>query len=183
VRDAAPELPNGEFVVSYLAWRGIGVADHEARRIAHVGRSRARRAAGSGCTRDVRVVSFSSHVLGIAPVHSRVLAVICEVLILNALWVAPISAAGVACLLAAHRRAPVLWPIAGCVLVALVGAMTSAGFEFRMGAHGALTAGIGFPIRGTLGSLRVVATLVTILVPFLWFMLPKLRGAPRQAID
>jgi hypothetical protein len=136
----------------------------------------------------VGAVNFSKNVLGIAPMHSRVLQAICEALILNALWIAPIAAAGVACLLAAHRRAPVLWPIAGCILVALIGAMTNAGFEFRTAAHGELNAGIGFPIRGVLGSLRVATTLVTILVPFLWFMLPKLRGeraprAARQALD
>jgi hypothetical protein len=136
----------------------------------------------------VGAVSFSTHVLGLAPMHSRALQAVCEALILNALWIAPILAAGAACLLAAHRRAPVVWPIAGCVLIALVGAMTNAGFEFRTSAHGSVNAGIGFPIRGMLGSLRVAATLVTILVPFLWFMLPKVRGerlprAPRQAID
>jgi hypothetical protein len=136
----------------------------------------------------VGAVAFSNHVLHIPPVHARVLAVLCEVLILIALWVAPVGAAGIACLLAAHRRATVVWPIIGCVLVALVGAMTNASFEFRTAPHGVLSAGIGYPIRGTLGSLRVVATLVTILVPFLWFMLAKLRGertpqAPRPAID
>jgi hypothetical protein len=133
-------------------------------------------------------VNFSNHVLGIPLTHSRVVTNICEALVLNAEWVAPIAAAGVACLLAAHRRAPVLWPIAGCVVIALVGAMTNAGFKFDASAHGQLNAGIGFPIRGVLGSARVAATLITILVPFLWFMLPKLRGeraprTPRQAID
>jgi len=133
-------------------------------------------------------VSFSSHVLGVPLTHSRVVPMVCEALVLNALWVAPIAAAGVACLLAAHRRAPVLWPIIGCILIALVGAMTNAGFKFDTAVHGELNAGIGFPIRGVLGSLRVAATLITILVPFLWFMLPKLRGeraprAPRHAID
>jgi len=139
----------------------------------------------------VGVVSFSRHVLGIAPMHSFFLAVICRALVLNALWIAPMLAAGVTCLFAAHRRTPVVWPIVGCVLVALVGAMTNAGFEFRTAAHGTLSAGIGYPVRGLLGSLRVAATLVTILVPFLWFMLPRVRGGraaqtpptPRQAID
>src|SRR6185437_446918 len=140
----------------------------------------------------VGVVSFSRHVLGIAPMHSFFLAVICRALVLNALWIAPMLAAGVTCLFAAHRRTPVVWPIVGCVLVALVGAMTNAGFQFRaIAPHGMLNAGIGFPIRGVLGSLRVAATLVTILVPFLWFMLPKVRRepagqapqAPRQALE
>jgi hypothetical protein len=139
----------------------------------------------------VGAVAFSDHVLSVH-LDSRVLRAICAALVLVALWVAPVGAAGTACLLAAHRRAPILWPIAGCVLVALVGAMTNASFEFRTAVpHGTLSAGIGFPIRGTQGSLRVGATLVTILVPFLWFMLPKVRGEqgahspppPRQAID
>ncbi len=130
----------------------------------------------------IAAVSFSEHVLGIAPVHSRVLGALCEVLVLGALWVAPIAAAGVACLLAAHRRTPLMWPILGCVLVALVGAMTNAGFDFRTAAHGTLNAGIGFPIRGTLGALRVAATLMIILVPFLGFML-RARPAPGAAID
>lgn len=137
-------------------------------------------------------VGLWDHVLGIAPMHSPGLRVVCETFVLIALWVAPVGAAGVACLLAAHRRTPVVWPIVGCVLVALVGAMTNAGFQFRaIAPHGMLNAGIGFPIRGALGSMRVAATLITILVPFLWFMLPKLRRkragpapqAPRQALE
>lgn len=126
----------------------------------------------------VGTVSLSEHVLGSAPVHSRILPVLCEALILVALWIAPIAAAGVACLLAAHRRAPLIWPILGCVLVALVGAMTNAGFEFPRAGHGMLNAGIGFPLRGPLGFVRVAATLISILVPFLWFTLLKGGGEP-----
>ena len=133
-------------------------------------------------------LAFTIHVLGVPLIHARVLPIICEALVLNALWVAPIAAAGVACLLGARRRVPVLWPIAGCILVAFIGAMMNAGFELQTTTHGLLNAGIGFPNRGALGSLRMAATLITILVPFLWFMLPKLRGeraprAPRPAID
>jgi len=121
-------------------------------------------------------ISFFNHVLGIAPGHSRGLALLCEALLLAALWVAPIAAAGAACLLAAHRRAPLVWPIVGCVLVALVGAMTNGGFQFPSPSHGVLNAGIGFPIRRPLGTIRVATTLVAILVPFLWFAVSKLRG-------
>lgn len=45
--------------------------------------------------------------LGVAPVRSGVLPFVFEALVLGALWVAPVAAAGAACLLASHRRAPV----------------------------------------------------------------------------
>jgi hypothetical protein len=86
-----------------------------------------------------------------------------------ALWIAPMLAAGAACFFAARYRAPALWPIIGSILIAFLGAATNASFHWSPALpKGAISAGIGFPGRGPAIGFRVLLTLITILVPFLW---------------
>ncbi len=119
----------------------------------------------------VAVFSFSVHTLGMTPLHPGPVPWICEAFQAYALWIAPMLAAGAACFLAARHRAPALWPIVGSILIALLGAMTNAGFDWSPALpKGAISAGVGFrfPDMGPAIGLRVSLTLVTILAPFLW---------------
>jgi hypothetical protein len=119
---------------------------------------------------SVGVVSFSIRVLGMTALHPGSVRWICEAIETYALWVAPLIAAGAACLFAARLRAPVFWPLVGSLLVALVGAMTNAGFDWSPTVpRGVLSGGIGFPGKDPAMRLRLSLTLVTILAPFLWF--------------
>jgi hypothetical protein len=119
----------------------------------------------------VGVFSFSVHTLGMTPLHPGPVPWVCEALQAYALWIAPMVAAGAACFFAARYRAPALWPIIGSILIAFLGAATNAGFHWSPALpKGAISAGIGFrfPDIGPAVSFRVLLTLITILVPFLW---------------
>ena len=119
----------------------------------------------------VGVFAFSVHTLGMTPRHPGPVPWICEALQAYALWVAPMLAAAAACFLAARYRAPVLWPIVGSILIACLGAMTNAGFDWSPALpQGAISAGIGFrfPDMDPAMGFRVLLTLVPILAPFLW---------------
>jgi hypothetical protein len=117
----------------------------------------------------VSAFKLSVHLLGSSWEHPGLTPQICEAIQGFALWVAPALTAGVACLVAARRRAPVVWPIMGCILIALLGAMTNAEFNWSQSQpQGTISAGIGFPGRGPAVGLRLALTLIT-LVPYLWF--------------
>jgi len=119
----------------------------------------------------VGVVAFSTQVLGLSALHPGAVPWVVRVLQAYAVWIAPMVAAGAACVLAVRSGAPVAWPIIGSALIALLGATTNAGFEWSPTVpRGALSAGIGlhFPDVGLARSLRAVLTLLIILVPFLW---------------
>lgn len=117
----------------------------------------------------VGVFSFSQHVFALTALQPGPVPWIVEALQAYALWIAPMLAAGAACFFAARQAAPVRWPIVGSALIALVGAMTNASFQWSAAApRGVLSGGIGFPGQGPAMGLRVILTLVIILVPFLW---------------
>jgi len=119
----------------------------------------------------VGVVSFSVHTLGMTPLHPGPVPWVCEALQAYALWIAPMLAAGAACFLAVRYRAPALWPIIGSILIAFLGAATNASFHWSPALpKGAISAGIGFrfPDMDPAMGFRVLLTLITILVPFLW---------------
>jgi hypothetical protein len=116
----------------------------------------------------VGVVTFSTHTLGMTSLHPGPVPWVCEALQAYALWIAPMVAAGAACFFAARYRAPLLWPIIGSILIALLGAATNASFHWSPALpKGAISAGIGFRFPD-IGFARVLLTLVTILAPFLW---------------
>ena len=119
----------------------------------------------------VGVVAFSTHTLGMTSLHPGAVPWVCEALQGYALWIAPMVAAGAACFVAARYRAPLLWPIIGSILIALLGAATNASFHWSPALpKGAVAAGLGFrfPDMGFAIGLRVLLTLATILATFLW---------------
>lgn len=115
------------------------------------------------------VVTFSTQVLGLTPLHPGAVPWVVGGLQTYAVWIAPMIAAGAACILAVRYGASVVWPIGGSALIALLGATTNASFEWSPTAtRGVLSAGIGFPGVGPARTLRVILTLLIILIPFLW---------------
>ena len=122
---------------------------------------------------------FAVHLLGNSWEHPGLAPLVCEAIEGFALWLAPAMIAGVVCILAARQRVPALWPIAGCVVIALLGALTNAEFSWSQShPQGTLSAGIGFPGRGPLWGLRLALTLVITLGPYLWFKRSTQRPQP-----
>ena len=127
------------------------------------------------------VVAFSTQVLGLTALHPGAVHWVVGGLEAFAVWIAPMVAAGAACLLALRYGAPLAWPVVGSALIALLGAATNASFEWSAAVpRGALSAGIGLQIPdvGLARALRAVVTLLIILVPFLW-----LRRRAANAVD
>ncbi|HYM43855.1 MAG TPA: hypothetical protein VET46_13930 [Steroidobacteraceae bacterium] len=119
----------------------------------------------------VGVIVFSTHVLGITSLYPGPVPWVVAGLQAYGVWIAPVAAAGAACLIAARSGAPITWPVAGCTLVALLGAATNASFEWSpAGPQGVLSGGIGLhvPELGLASSLRTILTILTVLVPVLW---------------
>lgn len=119
----------------------------------------------------VGVFTFSTRVLALTALHPGAAPWIVGSLQAYGVWIAPMLTAGAACFLAARRGAPVLWPIVGSALIALVGASTDASFEWSQAVpRGVLSGGIGFhfPDIGLARSLRAMLTLLIVLAPFLW---------------
>lgn len=120
----------------------------------------------------IGVFTFSTRVLGLTVLHPGAVPWVVEGLQAYGVWIAPMLAAGGACFLAARRRVPILCPIVGSTLIALVGASTNAGFEWSpVVPRGVMSAGIGLQHLtdiGTARSLRVLLTLLFVLAPFLW---------------
>jgi hypothetical protein len=122
---------------------------------------------------------LAEHGFGIAPGSSRLLAWLRTALIGAALWMAPVAAAGLACVLAARRRAPLLWPLVGTVLIGLVGAVTQASLEWPTSApRGVLSLGLGFRTDSLHAELRAGVTLLLVLAPYLYWEFSR-RAAAR----
>ena len=119
----------------------------------------------------VGVIVFSTQVLGITALYPGPVPWVVRGLQGYGVWIAPIVAAGAACLLAVRSGAPLIWPIVGCALIAILGAATNASFEWSPAVpRGVLSGGIGlnFPDLGLTSALRVILTILTVLVPVLW---------------
>jgi len=119
----------------------------------------------------VGVLAFSTQVLGMSALHPGAVPWVVAGLQAYGMWIAPMAAAGAACVLALRSGAPLTWPIVGSALIALLGAATNASFEWSPAVpRGALSAGIGlhFPGLGLISGLRATLTILTVLVPILW---------------
>jgi hypothetical protein len=119
----------------------------------------------------VGVIAFSTQVLGITALYPGPVPWVVRGLQAYGVWIAPIVAAGAACVLAVRSGAPLIWPIVGCALSAILGAATNASFEWSPAVpRGVLSGGIGlnFPDLGLTSALRVILTILTVLVPVLW---------------
>jgi hypothetical protein len=131
----------------------------------------------------VGVIVFSTQVLGITSLYPGPVPWIVRGLQAYGVWIAPIVAAGAACFLAMRSGAPLIWPIVGCALIALIGAATNASFEWSPATpRGVLSGGIGLnlPDLGLTSALRVILTILTVLVPVLWLRRKRseLRALP-----
>ena len=119
----------------------------------------------------VAVIAFSTQVLGITALYPGPVPWVVRGLQAYGVWIAPIVAAGAACFLAVRSGAPLVWPIVGCALIAILGAATNASFEWSPAVpRGVLSGGIGLniPDLGLTSALRVILTILTVLVPVLW---------------
>ena len=61
-----------------------------------------------------------------------------------AMWVAPLAAAGVACLLAARQRIAARWAIVGVLLVGLLRGLINGRLDVAAPLHGSISLGIGW---------------------------------------
>ena len=119
----------------------------------------------------IGVLAFSIQVLGMTALHPGAVPWVVAGLQAYGMWIAPIAAASAACFLAVRSGAPLVWPIVGCALIALLGAATNASFEWSPAVpRGMLSGGIGlhFPDVGLTSSLRAILTILTVLGPVLW---------------
>lgn len=119
----------------------------------------------------VGVIAFATQVLGVTALYPGPVPWVVRGLQAYGVWIAPIVAAGAACFLAMRSGAPLIWPIVGCALIAILGAATNASFEWSPASpRGVLSGGVGlnFPDLGLTSALRVTVTILTVLVPVLW---------------
>jgi hypothetical protein len=129
-----------------------------------------------------QIIYFAIHHLGFTALHPGPVPWICSGLQAYALWIAPMLAAGFASVFAARQRAPLLWPVVASIVIAGVGAMTNAGFDWSPAVpHGVLSAGIGFPPRNPAQWLRIGLTLLMGVTPFLWLR-SRYRGMSRGVL-
>lgn len=108
--------------------------------------------------------------LGLPVESSQVLQQIVSAIMAAIELVLPASVAVTSCTLAASRRAPLSWTVAGAVLVSLLGATTNAQLQLPpLVMKPALGAGIGFS-TDELGPplLRASCTFLMVVLPYMW---------------
>jgi hypothetical protein len=119
----------------------------------------------------VALVNLAHLWFGATLAHSAVLQICARLITVGALWLLPVLIASVCVRLAAQRRCPVLWPLIGMVLIALVGAATN--FEARWStgsAHSQLRAGIGIGVSTQNATLwRALVTFCVALAQYAWY--------------
>jgi len=118
------------------------------------------------------VIEYAEHSAGLRPATSPALRRLAALLSADVQWIIPTAIAGMCCLEAARRRAPLAWPLLGAVVVALLGGMT----QVRMGwsataQKGFLSGGFGFSSdhTGWVAMLHMASILMLTLTPYLWW--------------
>lgn len=93
-------------------------------------------------------------------------------------WLLPASVGALCCAIASARRAPLLWPIVGVALIALLGATTNVQLDLPpLVAKPALGAGIGFSTEAmSLPLLRAGATFLAVVLPYIWLGRVRVRA-------
>jgi hypothetical protein len=93
-------------------------------------------------------------------------------------WFLPASVAAATCVIAMTRRAPLWWPIGGTALISLLGAMTNAQLMLPpLVDRPEFGAGVGFSTGAiSLPLFRAGATLLAVLVPYLWLARTQSRA-------
>jgi hypothetical protein len=94
-----------------------------------------------------------------------------------AMWVAPLAAAGAACLLAARQRIAARWAIVGVLLVGLLRALINGRLDVAAPFHGSISVGIGWrwPHLLPADGWRAAILIPAVLLPYLWWL--RSRGA------
>jgi len=96
---------------------------------------------------------------------------LCAALFFGAMWLAPLAAAAVTCLLAARQRIAARWVIAGVFLVGLLRAMINGSFDVPTSLHGSVSMGIGWaPHRLPETAVRAAIFIAPVLLPYLWWL-------------
>jgi len=112
------------------------------------------------------------HALAINPAASPTLRWLSAALMANALWLAPLAAAGASCVLAARQRVSARWAVMGAVLIGLLAALTQGSVRF-LSTQPHVVASFGFGINpDTLRSViqRACIMLPAVLVPYFWWL-------------
>ena len=117
------------------------------------------------------VFEFAEHHLGLMPANSPALYWARAILQTNAMWLAPLFAAGLGCFVAARRRAPIAWPLAATLIIGLLGAMTNISLEWSAASpKGYLSGGWGFSTNNMLiPGVRAIVTIAVVLIPYFWW--------------
>jgi hypothetical protein len=89
-----------------------------------------------------------------------------------ALWVAPLAAGAMACVLAARQRIAARWAIAGVVLVGLLRAALNGQLDVAVPSHGSISLGIGWRWPHLLSpeGWRTALLIPAVLLPYLWWL-------------
>ena len=121
------------------------------------------------------VFELAYHELGVLPATSDALRFVRTIFLTVAVWLSPLVVAGASCFLAGRQRVPMVWPVIGTIIIGIIGALTNAGLDWQAAApKGELSAGIGFSTSSVLLPItRTAATLVFVLVPYLWWQRAK----------
>jgi hypothetical protein len=124
----------------------------------------------------VACVALAEKGLGIPLATSTGLQYLVTAFLTAIAYILPASVAAWFCAVARTRRAPLLWPIIGVALIALLGATTNAQLQLPpLVDKPALGAGIGFSTHAlSLPLFRAAATCLVVLVPYLWLARPRL---------
>ena len=131
----------------------------------------------------LQAVEFAEHSLGWTPASSPGLRWLGAALVISALWIAPLFAAGLACLQAARRRAPMAWPLSTTILIGLLSALTTVSLDWPPSApRGVFSAGLGLetttlPITVT----HAVVAIALVLTPYFWWRRAQRHATPESA--
>ncbi len=98
-----------------------------------------------------------------------------------AMWVAPLAAAGVACLLAARQRIAARWAVVGVLLVGLLRAFINGRLDVAEPLHGSISLGIGWrwPHLLPADGWRAAILIPAVLLPYLWWLRSHASHAAR----
>ncbi len=118
-----------------------------------------------------QVFEFAEHSLGWMPATSPALYWARAILQANAMWLAPLLAAGSGCFVAVRRRAPIAWPLTATFIIGLLGAMTNINLEWSAASpKGYLSGGWGFSTNNMLiPAIRATVTIAAVLLPYFWW--------------
>jgi hypothetical protein len=131
----------------------------------------------SGITLLIGGIELAEKALGIALARSEGLQLLVGAVLPGIAWLLPAGVAAACCGIALIRRAPLRWPIVGSAVISLIGATTNAQLRLPpLVDQPEFGAGVGFSTSEmSQPLLRAGATLVAVLIPYLWLWRAQLR--------